>query len=87
VKTQLHRDIEAKTAPKIACISNCVAPCHRGVEAKIVGYCIADRLSDAYDGIKESGLFFTGANGYKLNEIITVKELMEKLMNGEDYSK
>ena len=84
VKTQLHRDIEAGTAPKVACISNCVAPCHRGEEAKIVGYCIADRLSDAYDGIAESGLFFTGANGYRLQEIITVKELMDKLMNGED---
>jgi nitronate monooxygenase len=86
VKTKLHEDIEAGTAPKVACISNCVAPCNRGVEAKVVGYCIADRLTDAYDGIKESGLFFTGANGYRLNEIITVKELMEKLMNGEDNS-
>ncbi len=86
VKSQLHLDIEAKKAPKIACISNCVAPCNRGVEAKAVGYCIADRLTDAYDGIKESGLFFTGANGYRLKEIITVKELMEKLMNGEDNS-
>jgi len=84
VKTQLHEDIEKGTAPKIACISNCVAPCHRGEEAKIVGYCIADRLSDAYDGIKESGLFFTGANGYRLQEIITVKELIDKLMNGEE---
>jgi len=86
VKSQLHANIEAGTAPKVACISNCVAPCNRGVEAKIVGYCIADRLSDAYDGIKESGLFFTGANGYRLKEIITVKELMEKLMHGEDNS-
>ena len=84
VKSELHRRIEEGTAPKVACISNCVAPCQRGVEAKQVGYCIADRLSDAYDGIKESGLFFTGANGYRLNEIITVKELMDKLMNGED---
>jgi len=84
VKSELHRRIEEGTAPKVACISNCVAPCQRGVEAKVVGYCIADRLSDAYDGIKESGLFFTGANGYRLNEIITVKELMDKLMNGED---
>ncbi|HHS92524.1 MAG TPA: nitronate monooxygenase [Campylobacterales bacterium] len=83
VKSQLHSSIEAGTAPKVACISNCVAPCNRGEEAKIVGYCIADRLSDAYDGIKESGLFFTGANGYKLKEIITVKELVDKLMNGE----
>ncbi|HFQ62350.1 MAG TPA: nitronate monooxygenase [Epsilonproteobacteria bacterium] len=84
VKTQLHEDIEKGTAPKVACISNCVAPCNRGEEAKIVGYCIADRLSDAYDGIAESGLFFTGANGYRLQEIITVKELMDKLMNGEE---
>jgi nitronate monooxygenase len=84
VKTQLHRDIEAGVAPKIACISNCVAPCNRGVEAKIVGYCIADRLSDAYEGIKESGLFFTGSNGYRLNEVITVKELINRLMSGED---
>jgi len=83
VKTQLHEDIEKGIAPKVACISNCVAPCNRGEEAKIVGYCIADRLSDAYDGIAETGLFFTGSNGYKLNEIISVKELMDKLMNGE----
>jgi len=83
INSQLHADILTKTAPKVACISNCVAPCNRGEEAKIVGYCIADRLSDAYDGIAETGLFFTGANGYKLKEIITVKELMNKLMNGE----
>jgi len=84
VKTQLQASIEAGTAPKVACISNCVAPCHRGVEAKAVGYCIADRLTDAYDGIVETGLFFTGSNGYRLNEIITVKALMDKLMNGEE---
>jgi len=84
VKTNLQTMIEEKTAPKIACVSNCVAPCNRGEEARVVGYCIADRLSDAYDGIVDKGLFFTGANGYKLNEIITVKELMDKLMNGEE---
>lgn len=84
VKTNLQTMIEEHTAPKITCISNCVAPCNRGEEAKVVGYCIADRLSDAFDGKKESGLFFTGSNGYRLNEIITVKELMDKLMNGED---
>ncbi|MFT7878907.1 MAG: nitronate monooxygenase [Sulfurimonas sp.] len=84
VNTQLQASIEAGTAPKVACISNCVAPCHRGEEARAVGYCIADRLTDAYDGIVETGLFFTGSNGYRLNEIITVKELMDKLMHGEE---
>ena len=83
VRTHLQEMIKEKSAPKIACISNCVTPCHRGEEAKIVGYCIADRLSDAYDGKKETGLFFTGSNGYRLNEIITVKELLKKLTDGE----
>ena len=83
VVTNLQKMIEEKTAPKVACISNCVAPCHSGVEAKAVGYCIADRLSDAYQGKTESGLFFTGANGYRVNELISVKELMNKLTNGE----
>ena len=83
VKTNLHKMIEEGRAPKIKCISNCVAPCNRGEEAKVVGYCIADSLSDAYDGKLDTGLFFTGSNGYRLNEIITVKELMDKLINGE----
>ena len=83
VKTNLHNLIEEDKAPKIKCISNCVAPCHRGEEAKVVGYCIAHSLSDAYDGKLDTGLFFTGSNGYRLSEIITVKELMGKLINGE----
>ncbi|MDD7514540.1 MAG: hypothetical protein PUK08_04905, partial [Campylobacter lanienae] len=29
-------------------------------------------------------LFFSGANGYRLNEIISVKELIKKLVYGEN---
>jgi len=84
VRTNLIELVDKREGPAVKCISNCVAPCHRGVEAKEVGYCIADRLSDAYLGRKDTGLFFTGANGYKLNEIISVKELINKLINGEN---
>ncbi len=84
VRTNLIKMVEKREGPKIKCISNCVSPCHRGQEAKVVGYCIADRLSDAYMGKVETGLFFTGSNGYKLKEIISVKELMNKLVHGED---
>ncbi|WP_457744711.1 nitronate monooxygenase [Sulfurimonas sp.] len=83
VVTNLTRMVEKREGPAIKCISNCVAPCHRGEEAKVVGFCIADRLSDAYEGNLETGLFFSGTNGYKLNEIITVSELLEKLTEGE----
>lgn len=83
VITQLQKDIEEGTAPKVACISNCVAPCNHGEEAKAVGYCIADRLSSAYHGDLETGLFFTGSNGFKIDQLYSVKELMDKLTLGE----
>jgi len=79
VKTNLQFLIENNQAPKVKCISNCVAPCKRGEEAKAVGFCIADRLSDAYMGNRELGLFFTGSNGYRLDKLISVKELMDEL--------
>jgi nitronate monooxygenase len=83
VRTNLIKLVDRREGPPIKCISNCVTPCQRGKEAKEVGYCIADRLADAWAGKAETGLFFTGANGYKLKEIISVKELMNKLINGE----
>jgi len=83
VRTNLTKLVEKREGPAIKCISNCVAPCNRGVEAKEVGFCIADRLSDAYEGNLELGLFFSGTNGYRINEIISVKELMTKLTEGE----
>lgn len=83
VMTNLQDSIKNKTAPKVACISNCVAPCNHGVEAKAVGYCIADRLSDAYNGNTQTGLFFSGSNGYRVDKLYSVKELMDKLTLGE----
>ena len=83
IRTNLTELVEKREGPAIKCISNCVAPCNRGVEAKEVGFCIADRLSDAYEGNLEFGLFFSGTNGYKIDEIISVKELMKKLTEGE----
>jgi len=83
VRTNLIELVEKREGPAIKCISNCVAPCNRGVEAKEVGFCIADRLSDAFEGNLETGLFFSGTNGYKLDKLISVKELMTKLTEGE----
>lgn len=84
IKTNLFKLMQKGEAPKINCISNCVAPCNRGEGAKKVGYCIADRLYDGVIGRLETGLFFSGANGYRLKEIISVKELIGKLIHGEN---
>ncbi len=83
VKTKLIEKVEKREAPKVKCISNCVQPCNRGEEARKVGYCIADRLADAYEGDLENGLYFSGAYAYKANKLLSVKELMEKLIKGE----
>ena len=83
ITTKLHEMIQKETAPKIKCISNCVKPCEHGKGAKKVGYCIADRLGDTILSKKDTGLFFTGTNGFRVNEIISVKQLMDKLINGE----
>jgi nitronate monooxygenase len=83
VRTNLINLADRKEGAPVKCISNCVTPCKRGKGAKEAGYCIANCLGDACAGKEDSGLFFTGANGYKLKEIISVKELMNKLIYGE----
>lgn len=67
---------------KIQCISNCVGPCKRGEGARSVGYCIADSLGDAILGRDETGLFFTGSNGYRVDKITTVKSILDELRSG-----
>lgn len=80
IKIGIFDRIKEGNAPKINCISNCVSPCHRGVEAKKVGYCIADSLGRGFMGDRESGLYFTGANGYRIKEIKPVKAIIAELV-------
>ncbi|MEN8140354.1 MAG: nitronate monooxygenase [Thermodesulfobacteriota bacterium] len=44
-------------------------------------YCIADRLIKAQEGNFEEGLFFSGQNVYKINEILTVKEVFDQFVS------
>jgi nitronate monooxygenase len=80
IKTPLIQKVEKKEGPIIKCISNCVFPCKRGEEARKVGYCIADRLADAYEGNIEYGLFFSGAYAYRADKLLSVKELIKELL-------
>ena len=76
VNTKLIKDLELR---KILCRSNCIVPCNHGEGAAKVGYCIADSLGDSYRGKEDTGLFFCGANVYKGNKLLHVKDLMEEL--------
>jgi nitronate monooxygenase len=80
VTTPLVQRVSAGIRPKIPCISNCVTPCDHGKESNKVGYCIADSLGDAWNGHLDTGLFFTGSNGYRVRTMQSVQELIEKLV-------
>ena len=79
VVTGVIKGLREGKPSRVACVSNCVAPCHRGVEAKKVGYCIADGLGDGYLGDPINGLYFTGANGYRIEKIQSVQEIIDEL--------
>ncbi len=80
ITTPLVQRVMAGVRPKIPCISNCVTPCDHGKESNKVGYCIADSLGDSWSGYLETGLFFTGSNGYRVTRLQSVQELIEKLI-------
>ena len=42
-------------------------------------YCIAQALKNARQGKLEEGYTFAGSNAYRVNEIISVKELFQAL--------
>ena len=61
-----------------------ISHCYRCLRSQICNtvdapYCITEKLGDAVKGDVENGLVFTGALGYKIDKITTVKELVDEL--------
>ena len=79
VTTPLIQRVQSGVRPKIPCISNCIDPCDHGTESNKVGYCIADALGDAQKGVYETGLFFSGSNGYRIMRLQSVQDIIDKL--------
>jgi len=61
----------------------CPWKCLRTCDFKNVPYCIAHALTNAKKGNMEEGFAFAGANAYRVDKIISVKELFETLI--EEY--
>jgi nitronate monooxygenase len=87
VISHLQASIREGSSPKIECISNCIVPCKHGEKSRKVGYCIADRLSDAVRGNRETGLFFSGSNGWRVKKLVHVKDLIRELTTEIPVSK
>ncbi len=61
----------------------CPWKCLKSCDFKNVPYCIALALTNAKKGKLEGGFAFAGANAYRVDKIISVKELIEMLV--EEY--
>ncbi|MCI0473029.1 MAG: nitronate monooxygenase family protein [Ignavibacteria bacterium] len=59
------------------CPYHCIKTC----DYQTTPYCIAFALSNAYKGKLEHGFAFAGENAHRVTEIISVKELMDTLVN------
>lgn len=55
---------------------NCLKPCH----PPTTPYCITEALVNAVTGDTDNGLVFTGANGHRVKELISVHTLIASLM-------
>ena len=54
--------------------------CLKGCNPKTTQYCISKALINSVNGNTEEGIIFSGSNGYKIDKIKSVKELINELI-------
>ncbi|MCE5342795.1 MAG: nitronate monooxygenase family protein [Eubacteriales bacterium] len=55
--------------------------CLKGCNPKIAPYCISTALINAVTGNVDNGLVFVGSNVYRIDKILSVKSLIQELLN------
>jgi nitronate monooxygenase len=75
IRNKLIVDLE-KGPIKVTRCFNCLKPCNPAETP----YCISKALIQAVEGNLNEGLIFTGTNGYRIDKIVTVKELINELV-------
>lgn len=58
--------------------------CIKKCDPKVTPYCISTALIQAVKGNLDEALIFTGSNGYRIEKIVTVKELMNELVTNAE---
>jgi NAD(P)H-dependent flavin oxidoreductase YrpB (nitropropane dioxygenase family) len=64
----------------------CPWKCLRTCDFKNVPYCIALALTNAKKGNLDHGFAFAGANVYRVKKLVSVKELIDELMEGYELA-
>lgn len=73
---QFLKDVQAGVKKPYKCPYHCITPC----DYKDSPYCIAFALINAKLGKMDEGFAFAGANAYRADKIVSVKELMNSLI-------
>lgn len=82
IHNEFLEDVKAGNKKPIHCFANCLRPC----VPEEAPYCIASALINAEKGNFKAGYAFAGANAYRINEISTVKEVIDELTSeAEQY--
>ncbi len=82
IKNPFCQKVEQGKRTPFTCPYHCIRTC----DFKNSPYCIALALASARNGHVDKGLLFAGANAYKVNEIVSVEELIRSLQEEYDAS-
>jgi NAD(P)H-dependent flavin oxidoreductase YrpB (nitropropane dioxygenase family) len=77
IRNKFLRELDIQGKIKINCHYKCLTACNVN-EAR---YCIALALLNACQGDTDNGLIFCGQNAYRINKIVTVRELISELIS------
>ncbi len=76
IRNTFLRNLEVDETRRIRCPYRCLTAC----QVETAKYCIAKALLNSYSGDLDNGLIFCGQNVYRVDKIVTVKELMTELI-------
>jgi NAD(P)H-dependent flavin oxidoreductase YrpB (nitropropane dioxygenase family) len=75
ILNQYLKDVAEGIRKPYKCFWKCLHTC----DVQNAPYCIAAALTNAKNGLLEEGFAFAGANAYRVNEVVSVKNLIELL--------
>jgi nitronate monooxygenase len=75
IKSGFLKDISSGKKMKLKCAWKCLKSC----DIKTARYCISLALDNARKGIMDKGFAFAGSNAFRIDSIISVKELLQEL--------
>ncbi|MGW8302393.1 MAG: NAD(P)H-dependent flavin oxidoreductase [Desulfobacterales bacterium] len=75
IKSSFLKEVSSGKKMKLKCAWKCLKSC----DIKTARYCISLALDNARKGILDKGFAFAGSNAFRIDKIISVKELLQEL--------